>query len=255
MTHRRRFRWIAWGALAVVAGCAVTASRPAAIDPQADDILKRMCDTISAAPTLAFEADAQVDERLDTGRLVRLHRHSKVIAARPDRLFVEMAGDEVGGRFWYEKGRLTVLDRGANAYASIAVPDRTEKMLDYVVEKYHVTVPLADLFFPNLYETLTESIESGVYVGVESVEGRDCHHLAFSQAHVDWEIWIDAGERPLPRQIAITYKEEPDAPQYIAVLDKWDLAAAPTAETFRFQPPAGAKAVSVDEMIVRDRGE
>ena len=181
MTHRRRFRWIAWGALAVVAGCAVTASRPAAIDPQADDILKRMCDTISAAPTLAFEADAQVDERLDTGRLVRLHRHSKVIAARPDRLFVEMAGDEVGGRFWYEKGRLTVLDRGANAYASIAVPDRTEKMLDYVVEKYHVTVPLADLFFPNLYETLTESIESGVYVGVESVEGRDCHHLAFSQ--------------------------------------------------------------------------
>jgi hypothetical protein len=246
---------LAWAALAVFAGCAAQAPRPADLDPEAGNVLKRMCDTISAAPTLAFEVDSQIDERLDTGQLTRLHRHSKVVAARPDRLFVEMTGDEVGGGLWYEKGRVTLFDRRANAYATIPVPGRTENMLDHIVEKYHLTIPLADILFPNLYEVLTEKIESGAYLGLEDVEGRSCHHLAFRQARVDWQIWITDGAEALPRQIAITYKDEPDQPAYIALLDKWDMAAKPSEATFHFQPPAGAKAVPVDELRLRDEGE
>ena len=255
MACGRSIRWVAWAALAAFAGCAAQAPRPADLDPEAGNILKHMCDTISAAPTLAFEVDAQIDERLDTGQLTRLHRHSQVIAARPDRLFVEMTGDEVGGTLWYEKGRLTLLDRPANAYATVSVPDRTDKMLDHVVEKYHWTIPLADILFPNLYEVLTEKIESGVDLGLEDVAGRSCHHLAFRQARVDWQVWITDGPQALPRQIAIIYKDEPDQPEYIALLDKWDLAAKPPDATFHFQPPAGAKAVPVEELRVREEGE
>jgi hypothetical protein len=246
---------LAWAALAALAGCVSQVPRPATLDPEAGNVLQRMCDTIAAAKMMTYEVDAQIDDRLDTGQLVQLHRHSKVVAARPDRLFIEMTGDEVGGCLWYDKGHLTVMDQRANTYASATVPDHTEKMLDHVIEKYHLTVPLADILFPNLYETLTENIESGLYLGLEDVEGHSCHHLSFIQAHIDWQIWIDAGTEALPRRIAITYKEEEGVPQYVATLDKWNLAAAPSELAFHCQPPEGAKAVSMAELMVQEEGE
>ena len=40
-----------------------------------------------------------------------------------------------------------------------------------------------------------------------------CHHLAFEQATIDWQLWIDAGKDPLPRKLVITYKTEDEVPQ------------------------------------------
>jgi hypothetical protein len=255
MTRGKALRWVMWMAVATLAGCVSNATKPADLDPQAGNVLKHMCETLSAAKTMTFEVDAQLDDRLDTGQLVQLHRRSKVMVTRPDRLFVEMTGDETGGCLWYCKGNLTIMDRKSNTYASATVPDHTEKMLDHVIEKYHITVPLADLLFPNLYETLTENLESGLYVGIEDVEGHPCHHLTFTQAHIDWQVWIDAGAEPLPRKIVMTYKEEEGAPQYAATLDKWNLSAAPPETAFHCQPPKDAKMVSLDDLMAREKEE
>jgi hypothetical protein len=255
MTRGKALHWVMWAAVAALAGCTSSATKPADLDPQAGNVLKHMCDTLSAVKSMTFESDALLDDRLPSGQLVQLHRHSKVTAVRPCCLFIDMTGDQAGGSLWYCKGHLTIMDRRSNIYASAEVPDRTEKMLDHVIDKYHLTVPLADILFPNLYETLTEHVESGLYVGVEDVDGHACHHLSFTQKRLDWQIWIDAGAQSLPRQIVITYKEEEGLPQYTATLDKWDLAASPPETMFHCQPPKDAKAVSMDELMVREKQE
>ena len=53
--------------------------------------------------------------------------------------------------------------------------------------------------------------------------GKRCHHLAFAQEHVDWQVWIEDGAQPLVRKFVITYKDEPGAPQYTAIFFDWKL--------------------------------
>ena len=72
-----------------------------------------------------------------------------------------------------------------------------------------------------------------------------CHHLAFRQEGVDWQVWIAEGADPLPRKVVITYKDLPDAPQFVALLDKWNLADQQPAKVFEFTAPDGAKRIEL----------
>ena len=69
---------------------------------------------------------------------------------------------------------------------------------------------------------MIENVQSGYLVGARPVNGTACHHLAFSQEAIDWQIWIEDGPMPLPRRLVLTYKDEPGAPQYRAEFT-WEL--------------------------------
>jgi hypothetical protein len=116
-------------------------------------------------------------------------------------------------------------------------------------------MPMADLLCGDTYESLLANVESGTYVGLHSVGDVPCHHLLMRQENIDWQIWIDAGKVPMPRKLVITFKRNPGQPQYVATMDDWNLSPAISQETFKFTPPAGAKVVSMDELISHERGE
>ena len=101
---------------------------------------------------------------------------------------------------------------------------------------------------PHLLQALTENVQAGTYLGVRSIGGRPCHHLLFTQEEVDWQVWVDAGESPLPRKLVITRKKEPGQPQFSAELSGWDLAPALTETSFDFKAPAGAKPVKMSDL-------
>ena len=73
--------------------------------------------------------------------------------------------------------------------------------------------------------------------------------LLFTQENVDWQIWIDAGEKAVPRKIVITYKNEADQPQYEAVLDDWRLATADDLARLKPALPPSAKRVDITELF------
>jgi hypothetical protein len=105
-------------------------------------------------------------------------------------------------------------------------------------------VPVADLLFSNPHESLSGRAQAGVFVGEHSVNGVACDHLAFRGEAVDWQIWIDKGTS-LPRKVVISYKLMPGEPQYIAMLDKWNLSPTFAADLFKFTAPAGANTVEL----------
>ena len=49
------------------------------------------------------------------------------------------------------------------------------------------------------------------------------------------------------RKIVITYAEEPGAPQYTAVIKRWNLEPKFTEELFHFVPPEGATSLNATE--------
>lgn len=236
-------------AASVLTGCTSPQARVREIDPQADPMLKQMCDTLDAAKAFRFTVRASMDRPVETGQLAQFHRTSEVAAVRPDRLYAKTDSDDGKWSVWYRGAKLTVLDREANLYATEAVPGRTDKMLDYMADNYDLVVPMADLLVGKTYESLLANVEEGAYVGLHFVGETKCHHLLFRQENIDWQIWIDAGKQPLPRKLVITYTTEQDQPQYVATIDDWDLAPSLSKDTFTFTPPAGAKDVPMSELV------
>jgi hypothetical protein len=130
-------------------------------------------------------------------------------------------------------------------YAVTDVPPDIDSAIDTIFDKYGVSVPLADLVFADPYNTLIENVIEGRWIGRHSIAGVPCNHLAFIQESVDWQIWIEEGPKPVPRQVLITYKDEPGWPQYFARLNSWDFQPKFSNDYFQFQPPDGS-----DEMEI-----
>jgi len=248
---------------AVCGGCAGWARRaatppPAAaavMDERVTEVMAAMGRALAAAPALSLRAEGMMDEPLADGTTVRLHRRSDVYLRRPDRLYVRTEGDDVDRAVWYNGRTVTLLDKRAGRFASFGAPDSVEAMLDFVVERYGLTVPVADLLFPDPHETLTADVWTGEHLGVRTVNGHRRHHLAFSQERIDWQIWIDAGDTPLPRKLLIVHKTEPTFGQYTVDLDSWDLSADLGDGVFEFHHPGGASAVTVEQLFGIAKGE
>jgi hypothetical protein len=71
---------------------------------------------------------------------------------------------------------------------------------------------------------------------------KKCHHLAFQQRQIDWQVWVDAGDKPLPLKFLLTYRRMPGEPQFTSVFE-WNASAKIAEDAFLFKPPADAKKI------------
>jgi hypothetical protein len=116
-------------------------------------------------------------------------------------------------------------------------------VLELAREEVGVIVPAADLVYHDAYLGLMEGVESGTYVGESTVDGVEVHHLAFRGVEVDWQIWVEKGNKPLPRKFLITSKWITGAPQFMAVLSDWNTSAKLEDALFQFSPPPDAEKI------------
>jgi hypothetical protein len=106
-----------------------------------------------------------------------------------------------------------------------------------------VAPPLADLVYRDPYARFAPNIINGTYVGLHDIDGTPYHHILLTQETMDWQLWVGAGDSPLPRRIVITYRELPQAPSFAANLGGWNFDPSLSPETFSFEPSEGAIAV------------
>jgi hypothetical protein len=222
------------------------------IDSEAERLLRAMAATLGKAQRFAIDAEEVIDEIPDVGPRRSLTSARRIAIERPDRAVADVIGETANRTVWFDRGHLTVLDKQQNAYAAIEAPKTVHEMLDWAAAEYGIDVPLSDLFYPDLYAVLMEGVIRGEYLGLQAVEGVSCHHLAFEQETVDWQLWIDAGSSPLPRKMTISYKTEVGEPQYTVFIRRWNLNATFPPEVFEFQPPEGAERIELDRVLESD---
>jgi hypothetical protein len=128
-------------------------------------------------------------------------------------------------------------------YATVAAPPTLEAMLDFARDKLDILAPGSDLIYKNASERFYERLTSAFVVGKAVVGGVRCDHIAFRNPEVDWQIWIQEGDKPLPRKFIVTSKRMPESPQFVLVLSKWDAAPKLTDAMFRFVPPKGSQQI------------
>ncbi len=217
------------------------------IDPRAEELVRKMSELLASSQSFALEAEELYDEVPDHLPRTQLENRRYVALKRPDRMAGDATGDAINRSFWYDGKSLSVLDKEQNAYATVEVPPTIDGAMDAVFERTGIVIPLADFLYEDVYARLMESVQRGVYLGIHHVGAFACHHLAFEQESIDWQLWIDAGDLPLPRKLVIAYKTEDEVPQYAVTIGKWNLKADLPEELFRFEPPEGASRMELPE--------
>jgi hypothetical protein len=163
--------------------------------------------------------------------------------SRPNKLRAHRKGDIVNQEFFYDGKTLTLYNPKENLYATTAAPPTIDETLDFAREKLDIIAPASELCYKNAAEKMLKESSSGFVVGPSVVAGVKCTHLAFRGSEVDWQIWIEDGDKPLPRKFILTSKQVKGEPEFTVVIRSWDVAPKLTDKDFTFTPPKGAKKI------------
>ena len=90
---------------------------------------------------------------------------------------------------------------------------------------------------------LAPAEQAAEYIGPAMVGGVQTDQFAFRQEEIDWQIWIQQGDRPLPLKIVIIDKTDPTRPEFSARLS-WNTSPRFDASTFAFSPASADTSIA-----------
>jgi hypothetical protein len=224
------------------AGCA-TAQQQTNISPHADSVLRSACDYLAHTHDFSFSAEIWREHVDEAGQKIQFSRTVEMDVKRPDGLRLKISSPASTRSYWYDGKTLTILDGKHNLYSTADMPDTLDKALDTAHDQFGIDLPLIDLAVSDPYKNATSKVQGGRYYGIAPVLGVPCHHLAFTQDNVDWQIWIEDGPQPFIRKFVITYKNDPDAPEFTALITRWNVTDRIADSDFVFERPMGAAKV------------
>lgn len=211
-------------------------------DAGAIKALDRMSSYLRTLKAFQVRSETSRDEELDNGQNVAFDGVVDMIVERPNRLRAEVTSDKQNRLYFYDGKSFSLWARRVNYYATAPAPPTLRALADTLADKYSIELPLVDLFYWGERRS-TGDLEGAVDIGPSQVGGVTCEHYAFRQTDVDWQVWIQQGDYPLPRKLVITTTSDDARPQYRAVMT-WNLAPSFDAAAFTFVPPKDARRIA-----------
>jgi hypothetical protein len=130
----------AWMGLTAIA--APSADVKPAIDPEANELLRRMSDFLTQAQFFSVSAEDWLDVQLGSGQQEQAGRIIDLQVRRPNRLHTEVRSTRKNRSINYDGKSITLLDRVQNFYGSIPAPGTLDAALDIACERFGITMPL-----------------------------------------------------------------------------------------------------------------
>ena len=217
-----------------------TESKPV-LESEAIEALERMSNYLRSLKTFSVSSQTSIDEELDSGQKIMIDGESKVTVQLPDRLHIDrkIVEKAIDQQFFYDGKTFTIYGNNDKYYASFDAPPTVDMLIDIAWNRYGIELPLSDLFRWGTGDDDIANILSAVYIGTGVINGVNCDHFAYRTADLDWQLWIEADETPLPRKMVITTTKEKSSPQFVSVLN-WNLSPKISKKLFSFVPPKDA---------------
>ncbi|MEA5448399.1 DUF2092 domain-containing protein [Leptolyngbya sp. CCNP1308] len=223
-----------------VGAIAPTPAQAQDLDPNATEVLQFMSDYLAETEALSFNADIDFEVIARTGQKLQFSSYASVLLNRPNGLHVRRQGPLADVEILFDGSQLTLFGRRINAYVQQAFTGTVDEAILAVEADTGIPFPGADLLFSDTYAVLMEGVTSSRYLGTGYINGVEVHHLAFREDDVDWQLWVQTGDRPLPMKYVITTKWLTGAPQYETRLRDWNTSPQIANNRFTFTAPAGA---------------
>jgi len=211
------------------------------ISPDAQAVIDRMTAYLRTLKTFSIDSHSTRDEVVAFGYKLQHNEHAISTVQLPNKLRAEISGDLRDRTVVYDGAKIVIYSPDDDAYARTSAPDTVNKLINNLLDA-GIEMPMVDVLAQTSSGSLTENVRGGVLVGDSEIDGSDCDHLAFRQPTVDWQLWVEKGDKPVPRKIVITTRYEVGDPQYQSTL-RWNLNPKIDASTFTFTPPKDAKEI------------
>ncbi len=248
-------RFISTSTLAIVLTCIVSSGYPLsvclaagsqnpAIDPAAMAELNKMGAYLRTLKAFQVNAVTTTDEVSDDGEIIEAGAVWDALARTPDRLRLELKSDDQHRFYFYNGKTVTIFAEVANFYATVPAPATIAQLHTDLYDKYNIDLPLSDLFYWGTAHSTSGQITGAHDYGPSTIGGVTCEQYGFRQPGVDWQIWIQQGDYPLPRKLVITTTSDAARPRHSAVLT-WNLAPSFNEAAFDFQPPTDAHRITL----------
>jgi hypothetical protein len=218
------------------------------VEPEAVAALEAMGKYLRSLKDFTVHADTTLDIVVEDGQKLQFAGDLDYKVRAPDKLQLDLRSDRKQRQLFYDGKSLTVYGPKAKYYATVDAPPTIREMLGAVEQKYGIEMPLADLFLWGTDQAPTSALKSATRVGPARIGGTVTSQYAFRQEGVDWQVWIEAGPKPLPRRLVITTTDDPAQPQYASTLT-WNTAAGLKDSAFTFTPPKDSHRI---EMVTVD---
>jgi hypothetical protein len=214
------------------------------IEPKAIDALKTMGSFLRSQQSFSVQTISETDYELDNGQTVRMQKQGDLHVRRPDHLRANVTSDRKDRQFFYDGKTFVMYAPKLGYYTKIDAPPTLNGLADTLETQYGVELPMVDLFRWGTAEAPLDQLTSAQYIGPATVDGVQTDQYAFRQKGADWQLWIERGDKPVPRKILITTTDDPARPQHSVVM-AWRLDDKQPDSTFTFNPPKTAAQIDI----------
>jgi hypothetical protein len=216
----------------------------ATIDPDAMSALDSMGRYLRTLRAFQVRAAITSEEVLVDGQKVQLANEADLVAMKPDRLRLKTSSDRKERLFLYDGKNFTQFAPRKNFYTTVPAPPTIPELANRLDTQYGIEMPFVDLFRWGTPESNAKDITAAADIGPSVIDGITCEQYAFRQPGLDWQVWIQDGDFPLPRKLVLTTTTDDARPQYEAVYT-WNLAPSVDPAAFVFVPPKDAKQIAI----------
>jgi hypothetical protein len=227
-------------------------TRAAAEGNDAKSILKAMSDYVSSQKTIELTFDSDIEIITPQLEKIQYTNSGEALLSRPDRLRAHRRGGNADVALFFDGKTASIYGKSNNGYARFDAAGTVDQLIEALRQGHGIALPGADLLQSNSYNVLIAGVQEAKYMGRGVIDGLDCEHLAFRNADTDWQLWVEVGQRPIPRKMVITSKTLNSAPQYTLRVKSWKTGVKPARDAFAFTPPAGATKLNPDDLIDLD---
>ena len=211
-------------------------------------ILKKMSDYMASQQRIEMRINETFDQVALAGQKIQLSNQRTIQIRRPDRIALDVRGSSVHKRITFDGNTFTAVDLTRNVYTTMPMQGPLDAVMDQLSQKYGMAQPVEDLLYSDIYGRLMPKLQTGQYIGQEMMSGRLCHHLAFTQPGISWQIWIQGGDKPAPQKLVITYDTTPGRPRYSLWISTLEAPPSIPDSVFQAVLPDGAVSATLSAL-------
>jgi hypothetical protein len=215
-------------------------------------MLRAMSEYVGGQLSIQLTFDSSIEVITPQLEKLQFTNSGTVLLRRPDKLRAHRVGGYADVTMFFDGETVKVYGEHIDAYAQFQALESIDHLIHALRAGHGVALPGADLLLSNSAEVLLANVQEARYIGRGVIDGVECEHLAFRNFDTDWQLWIAAGESPVPRKLVITSKTINSAPQYTVQIKEWRAGVATKGADFEFTPPAGARQVDANALIEFD---
>lgn len=186
----------------------------AKVDPAAVQAIQDMSKYLSSLNSFRLSTEGTLDTVTSDGQRIQTDGTTDYAVKKPG-FAIKYVSDKKDRDFFYDGKQFTEYSPNLGYYATVAAPPTNREVLDTIYNNYGVRLPLEDLFrWNDTNDSRIGNFRAAYNLGTVTLDGVKTTHYAFREPDIDWEVWIDQGDKPLPRKLSIVDRSDPARPAF-----------------------------------------